>query len=128
MDHKVQSLLETVSRSLLFLRVLVPMVIQFCLVLGIHLNNTMISKHLHSKRQWYQIGNFVFYLLAFGSLSALLLLIAFDNARRERFGEEVDRQEMNRLIHELRTANGSGGGNSVNGRSLPTAIEQEDPH
>ena len=130
MDHKVQSLLETVSRSMLFLRVLVPMVIQFCLVLGIHLNNTMISKHLHSKRQWYQIGNFVFYLLAFGSLSALLLLIAFDNARRERFGEEVDRQEMNRLIHELRKGLHSKSGQLMhsNTNTMLSAIEQEDPH
>merc|ERR1719216_2971 len=107
------------SRSMLFLRVLLPMVVQFSLVIGIHLNNTMISKHLHSKRQWYQIGNFVFYLLAFCSLSALLLLIAFDNARRERFGEEVDRQEMDRLIRELRsTANVQNGRTSHEKRTV----------
>merc|ERR1712003_222922 len=66
---------------------------------------------------------------AFCSLSALVLLIAFDNARRDRFAEEVDRQEMDRLIHELRTANGQ---NAQNGRSMeqkrPAAVEQEDPH
>merc|ERR1719242_595879 len=122
MEHKVRGLLVTVSRSMLCFRILPPMVVQFSLVIGIHLNNTMISKHLHSKRQWYQIGNFVFYLLVFCSLSALLLLIAFDNARRERFGEEVDRQEMNRLIHELRKG--------INNKQNPmdSDIEQEDPH
>lgn len=124
MKQKVRDLLFTVSWSMLCFRILLPMLVQFSLVIGIHLNNTMISKHLHSKRQWYQIGNFVFYLLAFCSLSALLLLIVFDNARRERFGEEVDRQEMNRLIHELR----KGINNKNTSMTSTPIIEQEDPH
>merc|ERR1712176_755686 len=88
--------------GMVYIRMFLPMIIMFIFVIGIHLNHTMISRHMRSKQEWYQIGNFIFYVLSLFALIAYIVLIVYDNLRREQYGEQVDRQEMNRLIRELR--------------------------
>ena len=101
-NTKVDSIFIILSNTIIYIRIILPIIIQLIFVISIHLNNQMVIKHLHSTREWYQIGNSVFYTLSLLSLIAFILLIIYDNKRREKYGEEIDRQEMNRLINELR--------------------------
>ena len=48
-----------------------PLLVQRGLVLGVHLNRASVARHLHSKRQWHQIENIVFYDSAEAQLTAL---------------------------------------------------------
>eukprot|EP01083_Nonionella_stella_P143662 446943_1 len=101
-NGKVHRLFIVLSNSFIYIRILLPLVIQFMFVVGVHLNHTMIQKHLHSSREWYQIGNFVFYALTALSFIALVLLMVYDKKRREKYGDVMEQQEMSRLIKELR--------------------------
>ena len=101
-NAKIHSSFIIISNTLVYIRMFLPMIVMFIFVISIHLNHTMISNHMRSKQEWYQIGNFIFYVLSLFALIAYILLIVYDNMRREQYGEQVDRQEMNRLIRELR--------------------------
>lgn len=101
-NNKIESIFIILSNTIIYVRILLPIIIQLIFVISIHLNNVMVMKHLHSTREWYQIGNAVFYVLAMMALLSFILLTMYDNKRREKYGEEIDRQEMSRLIRELR--------------------------
>ena len=101
-NNKIESIFIILSNTIIYIRIILPIIIQLIFVISIHLNNAMVIKHLHSTREWYQIGNAVFYVLAIMSLTSFILLTIYDNKRREKYGEEIDRQEMSRLIRELR--------------------------
>ncbi|ETO11215.1 hypothetical protein RFI_26160 [Reticulomyxa filosa] len=90
------------STLLVYIRICAPVLIQWMFIWGWDMNSRVSSKHVHVKRDWYQIGNFVFYTLAFISAAGFGLVVLFEKWRREDFGEEVDNEEMTRLIEEVR--------------------------
>ena len=75
------------ANSIVYARVVVPIVVQLFYVLGLHLNSELIKGHTHSRHEWYQIGNFVFYFLSFLSFAILGALTLFDSARKQSLGQ-----------------------------------------
>ena len=90
------------ANSIIYSRVGAPIVVQLLYVLGLHFNSELITNNSHSKHEWFQIGNFVFYFLSFLGFSILFALQWYDSLRKEFLGQDLEIQQMQRLIEEVR--------------------------
>ncbi|ETO36406.1 hypothetical protein RFI_00656 [Reticulomyxa filosa] len=81
----IQILLST---FIAYLRICAPIAVQWMFILGWDLNAHKLSESHNTKRDWYRIGNFVFYTLACLSAAGFAMVHFYEKWRREELGTE----------------------------------------